>query len=113
MRPVDQEVRRAFGNRRSNPQTNAVSFTIVDQPRVPTLDIGTPTAIPKIRDNPVCKVVDKLCNPDSTAIITSLDGTGIVSSRLPTTRALSAIDKDLQPHAVYIQGRNQPRHGAA
>src|SRR6201996_2902127 len=31
--PVDQEVRCAFGNRRSNPLTGTVSFGIVDQPR--------------------------------------------------------------------------------
>jgi hypothetical protein len=31
--PVDQEVRCAFGDRRSNPQTGTESFGIVDQPR--------------------------------------------------------------------------------
>ena len=31
--PVDQEVRCAFGDRRSDPLTGTVSFGIVDQPR--------------------------------------------------------------------------------
>ncbi len=31
--PVDQEVRCAFGNRRSDPLTSPESFAIVDQPR--------------------------------------------------------------------------------
>jgi len=48
--PVDQEIRRALGDRRSNPQTSTMSFGIVDQPRglAPEILIGHMQRVPQL-----------------------------------------------------------------